>query len=685
MLRPSSLALFLVFLAARTSGVPVPPLTPRGGLDQTRYTRVGLTGLCAGAFILAMLLLAVASELYAASAKVEIEILDSDALVAPGTEFEVELWVRDAEVGKSYTLRFLHAFGGPVVLDRDSLTGAEFAGPADSDGDLGPIVARLVIPLGTAHREATISAMVDVAGEPEPLPIAITTLAIGDPGEPIGSAVLRPSREEHAKSGKRISTSLQRGKTAYLELTAMNSLGNKTNDYEVSSIIIFAVQADLGRGADTPSDAYRHTLRYGDEPGLTPANAVTQFTLRPVSTDASHIEVYAIVSGEDGHARSNTLELNFAGDPAGLSAGEPSGNLAAVGGTVNIVVTGFDSVGNPTELDHRDIEVEVVEGPDDADFSLIKAERPIRCPEAEPDDDEEIDEEEQQRLAAIRALECNEDQAVVSLTTSREEAALGRYRVEIGLSDIPVPAVTSVEIIVVGHPVFLSLEVYRESDPGAKTTFGQGAKGLLFFVPGQGEGEEMIADVGEVLIAAVVLRDQFGELVASSDPTVAGDGVSFDAAGSLEMLELDSRDQEIVRGVAVARFLVLGESGQGLLIASTAGLHDIVKVVAAAENVRDLTGLTSVGVDDLSVWIAPNQIQASALFPQLASRGATAIHLWLHGQRAWLTFAPADPNNPEPGTDFSIQSGSILWITGHRDHQPPVDAQTNPDKPSRSH
>ncbi|MCY3697500.1 MAG: hypothetical protein OXG86_10140 [Chloroflexi bacterium] len=628
-----------------------------------------------------MLLLAGPSELSAASTDVEIVILDSDALVAPGSEFNVELWVRDAEVGKTYTLRFLHAFGGPFVLDRNSLAGTEFPGPANSDGDLGPIVARLVVPLGTEHREATISAMVDVVGESEALPIAIATLEIGDPGEPIGSAVLRPSREGHENRGPRISTSLKRGKTAYLELEVKNSLGNETNDYDVRSIIIVAVQAELGREADSPSVANRNTMRYGDEPGLTPANAVTQFTLRPVSTDASHIEVYAIVSGQDGHARSNTLELNFAGDPAGLTAGDPSGNLAAAGGTVNIVVTGLDSIGNPTELNHRDIEVEVVEGPDDADLSLIKAKRPIRCPEAEPDDDEEIDEEEQQRLAAIRALDCNEDQAVVSLTTSSKEASLGRYRVEISLSDIPVPAVTGVEVIVVGHPVFLSLEVYRESDPGAKTTFGQGASGLLFYVPGQGEDEEIVADAGEVLIAAAVLRDQFGELVASSDPTVAGDGVRFSAAGSLDMLELDSKEQEIVRGVAVARFLVLGESGQGLLIASTAELHDIVRVVAAAENVRDLTGLSSADVDDLSVWIAPNQILASALYPQLASRGATAIHLWLHGRREWLSYDPADPAQPERGGDFPIVSGSILWISSDRDLPPPAVGQERREQP----
>ena len=50
-------------------------------------------------------------------------------------------------------------------------------------------------------------------------------------------------------------------------------------------------------------------MRYGgDDAASDPANAVTQFTLKPVSRDASHIEVYAIVIGENGHARSNTLD-----------------------------------------------------------------------------------------------------------------------------------------------------------------------------------------------------------------------------------------------------------------------------------------------------------------------------------------------------------------------------------------
>ncbi len=683
-------ALALVGLAAAAAGLRLPPGAPSRNADKPGHRRAWLpkltAAISAGVAIWGALLIGNPAELTAASTKVDIVIRDSDDLVGPGVDVDIEIWVRDADSAKTYTLRFVHAVGGPAVLDQHDLARRWSEGLPIDDGDLGPFVVRLAIPLGTADGQATISAMVDVVGDAEPLPLGIAKLKIGDPGDPIGSAELRPGREDHEKRGKRISTSLKRNQTAFLELKVENSLGNEANDYDVSSIIIVATQADLGRGADRPTEANRHTMRYGGDDAANPAEALTQFTLRPVSHDASHIDVYAIVIGANGYARSNTLGLNFAGDPAGLSAGEPSGNLSAVGGQINIVVTGLDSVGNRTEVDRRDIEVEVVAGPEDADLTLIEAERPRQCDPPDPKDEDERDEEEERRLAAIRALDCDDDQVVVSLTTSRSEtqaATLGHYQVEIGLSDIPVPAVTTVEIIVVGHPVFLSLELYRESDPGAQLTFGQDAKGLLFYVPGQGESEELIAAAGEVLIAAVVLRDQFGKLVAASDPTVPGDGVTFDAAGSLDMLELSSREHEIVRGVAVARFLVLGDSGQGLILASTDELHDIVKVVAAAENVTGLDGLTSIVIDDLSVWTAPNQILASALFPQLASRGAGAIHLWLHGQRSWLSFAPADPEHPEPGTDFSIRSGSILWISGDRELPPPAFAPAKGDKSER--
>jgi len=129
---------------------------PNGHADRQGCRREKLARLVAvisvGIFFCGALQIGNPSELDAASPKVGIVIRDSDDLVGAGTDVEIEIWVRDADSGKSYTLRFLDAFGGAFVLERDSLAGAEFDGPRNDDGDLGPLVARLVIPPGHAPR-----------------------------------------------------------------------------------------------------------------------------------------------------------------------------------------------------------------------------------------------------------------------------------------------------------------------------------------------------------------------------------------------------------------------------------------------------------------------------------------------------------------------------------------------------
>lgn len=585
---------------------------------------------------------------HASGPRVEIGVGDSDAIVAPGTDLDIEIWIRNPDDQQSYALRFVHAVGGPIVLNPSDALGAEFGMPND-DGDIRSPPIRLAIPLGTQHGTATISALVDVEGG-DALPLGLVELTIGDAGISVASATLRPSRPEHSESGKRISTSLKRGDIAYLELTVLNSLGNVTNDHDVVSVLIVAPQALLGRGSDPPGDPNRHIMRYGDGTSKV-AEAETFFTLKPIGEEASHIEVHAVLVGRDGHAVSNRLELNFAGVPHSLVADQPSGNLAAVDGEVRIVVSGRDSVGNPTDVSKGDVKARIVSAPAGADDGLLRA-SVVAC--------ESMD------------VDCEDDQVVVVVETGSTEATHGPYSLEIELTSQPEPHTTTAEVIVVGHAVFLSLELYRSTDPGAKETFDSGAKGLLLFVPGQGEREELIVEEGEILIAAALLRDDVGELVAASSEAIEADGVTFTSAGSLELVPLSPGEREIVRGVATARFLVAGISGHALLVASSSELHDVVKVLPHSENVRDASGLTSTLADDFSSWIAPNSISASELWPHIAKRGVRAIHVWQHRERRWWTYIGPDPEQAEGVHDLRIETGAVLWLSSSADAPPPL-------------
>lgn len=579
--------------------------------------------------------------------RAEITFSDSDDIVAPGTDLEVHVWVRDADQNETYSLSFVHAAGGPAIIDGRAVQGSEFMGTPNEDGDLGPLTVTLIVPIGSPHGSATISALIDVE-DGERLALATRVLKVGDAGDPIASAVLAPSTEKHEPRGAKVSTSLKRGQIAYLKLTVKNSLGNEANNADVRSILIVGSQAIMGRGMDAPSPDNAHLMRYedGTEPS---ADAFIEFSLRPIDEEFTHIEVHAIVIGQDGHATSNTLELNFAGAPAELFVAETSGNLAAVDGEVRIIISGRDSVGNLTEVRSRNVKAQVVDGPEDANLSRVR----VKDQQCKKDD-----------------IDCELEQVVVLVETTTREAEHGHYILRIELTNTPAPVETTAEIIVVGEAVFLSLELYRSTDPGAKQTFGKDRRGLLFFVPGQGENDELIVGEGEIVIAAVVLRDEFGELVAASSAAVEEDGVTFDALGTMHMLQLTTGEQEIERGVATARFLVTGVTGHALLVASNGDLFDQVRLLPEAENVQGTAGLTSTAANDLSVWIAPNSIQISELYDELSRQGILAIYLWLHSERRWIRYV--DSGSPEGSrtNDILIRTGSILWLAGPATTQP---------------
>ena len=614
-----------------------------------RLARALVTRAVLALALLALALLALFVQPASASAtEAVITFEDSDGIVGPGAELDVHVWVRDPQAIE-YTLQFLHAVGGAFVLDSQNGRGRQFSSRINQDGERVPTVTiRVVVPLGARHGESTISALVATA-DGETLPLVSRTLVIGDPGEPIGTAVIEPSSKRHEQDGQPISTSLRRGELAYLRLTVLNSLGNPTNDADVKSIILVAPQARLGRGSARPHADAEHLLHFDDDSddSSVSADATTLFSLVPISNDAAHITLYAMVIGADHSVGSNQLELNFAGAPARLEAEKLSASLAAVNGEIRVIVSGLDSVGGYTTVKSANVRASVVEGPGGAQLSRVRA---------------------SDRQCRRSDVDCETDQVVVLLRTFSSEASHGHYQVEIELSDAATPSSTRVEFIVVGEPVFLSLELYGSNDPIGRLLVDSGSHGLLFFVPGQGEADALVVSPGELVFAAAVLRDEFGELIAQSSPAVRGDGVTFQSPGLLELVQLDKGEQEIERGVATARLLVVGASGSATLIASTDQLDDSVQVLTAdlaSEAGRLGPGrLSHMRANSFVAWTGGTTGRASQVLDGLRRRGIVAIRLWRAEEMRWIIYTDISDDRPDAGPDFEIMPGDVLWLQG---------------------
>ena len=426
-----------------------------------------------------------------------------------------------------------------------------------------------------------------------------------------------------------------------------NSLGKLTDDREVKSIFISATGGVLSRrhaAADPEQRTANHFIQYSDDDAdeTLHANALTEFTLKSLGRRPAHIDVYAHVIGTDGSVRSNTLIVNFAGKASGLILGEPSGALAARHGDARVVVSGIDSDGNADNLSTSQISAEVISGPEGAELSLVTVSK-TSCSRS--------------------ATDCETGDVVLVIRTTEKEdqqAAHGHYQIEIELEDTVEPVILTTEVVVVGEPVTISLELLDASDPAVRRIFTR--SGLRNYVPGSGETEQLIVGDAQLLIAAATLHDEDGERISSSNRNIRGDGVVFQVAGSLSVTLLSRSEQEIVDGVAYVRFLVVGDDGNSLLLASSRDLIAHVSMVGREKARFGLDGFTRVERDNLTTWIASNTIRISELYPKLRTRRINAVYLWHFEEKRWLSYA-TDDGEPVPGsTDFPISYADTLWL-----------------------
>ena len=620
-------------------------------MSRMMAMRTGLLVLATLAVMAGLWLIASPTVQAQSRATVVLDIDDSDNLVAPGAEVDVHIWVRSPVTDRDYSVRFFHAVGGPAVIDQ----GTPLAMKPDEPSTIGThtyiTTVRLAIPLGTPGGTATLSAMIDErdGAETESLPLGRTTLTIGEAGDPVGSARISAAIEGFETSGSRSSTSLRSTQTAYLQLELKNSRGKITDDREVESIIITATGGILSRrySESGPAPDWKTANHFIEYSGAETeqdrhADALTEFSLSSLERKPIHIDVYAYVIGKDGSVRSNTLVVNFAGKASGLTVGEPSGALAARHGDARIVVSGIDSDGNADDLSKSQVKVEVTGGPEGADLSLVSVAKAI---------------------CLSSATDCDTGEVVLLVTTTGkedEEAAHGHYEIEVELTDTAEPLIVTTEIVVVGEPVTLSLELLDGSDPAIRRIFTRTR--LREYVPGSGETEQLIVGEAQLVIAAVTLHDEDGERISTSNRDIRGDGVTFQAAGSLSVTLLSSSEQEIVDGVAYVRFLVVGDEGSSLLLATSRDLVAHVSMVGREQSRFGLDGFTRVERDNMTTWIASNTIRVSELYPKLRARGLKTVSLWHLEEKRWLRYAMVD-DVPVPGSvDFAISYADTLWL-----------------------
>ena len=620
-------------------------------MSRLMATRTGLVVLATLA-VMAGLWLGASQTVQAQSrARVVLDVDDSDNLVAPGAEVDVHIWVRSPVTGRDYSVRFFHAVGGPAVIDQGTRLANEPDKPSTFGAHTYITTVRLAIPLGTPDGKATLSAMIDESGgaETESLPLGRTTVTIGEAGDPVGSARISAAIVGFKTSGSRSSTSLRSTQTAYLKLEVKNSRGKITDDREVESIIITATGGILSRrypasGRAPDWKTANHFIEYSDEETEQDrhANALTEFSLRSLERKPIHIDVYAYVIGKDGSVRSNTLVVNFAGKASGLTVGEPSGALAARHGDARIVVSGIDSDGNADDLSTSQVKVEVTGGPEGADLSLVSVAK-ASCSRS--------------------ATDCDTGEVVLLVKTTEkedEQAAHGRYEVEVELSDTAEPLIVTTEVVVVGEPVMLSLELLDGSDPAIRRIFTRTR--LREYVPGSGETEQLIVGEAQSVIAAVTLHDEDGERISTSNRNIRGDGVTFQAAGSLSVTLLSRSEQEIVDGVAYVRFLVVGDEGSSLLLATSRDLVAHVSMVGREKARFGLDGFTRVERDNMTTWIASNTIRVSELYPKLRARRIKTVSLWHFEEKRWLRYAMVDDVSVPGSVDFAISYADTLWL-----------------------
>jgi len=326
-----------------------------------------------------------------------------------------------------------------------------------------------------------------------------------------------------------------------------------------------------------------------------------------IGSNPAQVPVTAYING----VQSNTVDLIFTGTTTAISVSEAAKTLASKSGELKFTVTGLDKAGNGgTSLPANTVNYRVLDADGDAvasNPSVDKAQTPT-------------------------ATGTNPASVTLTVTTSDTTAAKsGTYTLEVTLGSDSKTAQT-VEFNIAGPPANVELT----ADPMTSSTVGER---IQLTATVTDEAGVNVPDGTEVTFAAT---EGGGAAIISGATAKTVDGVAKGLLG--------------VSGAGTTFvYATAGDANGTLTFVSTAASGDAVEEVISAANC--LSSLSS----GFSTWTCEGTAMASDIFGDLASRNATAVHLW--NGSSWVRYAVVDGAEVPGSSDFLISQHNTLYIS----------------------
>ncbi|MXX47742.1 MAG: hypothetical protein F4Z38_05445 [Chloroflexi bacterium] len=627
--------------------------------------------------------------------KVVIEFDDSDGVVADGDDVGVMIKATvntdTTTAPGAGTISWVRVSGGLSVTPPTTIDPLTYV-RVDADDTEAPFAwsvtnsqFTIVNPKGTASGTYTVSAMVDPDGSGDLKARTITAvLTVGDPGDGLGSASLVVTDADGKPNASKNAAPADGG-TIYLTVQAMNSRGEKSNNSDVSQMIIYARGGDItlpaGIDGTSPADGdftddedRAENTTNANALTASPANAKESFRVTAGGNVAASVDVYVTLIGPSGVVTSDTETISFTGPADAISVSDPSGPLGQSGAEITIEVTASDKAGTGVAL-----------GPDDVSAVVKDAsgDDPTVGTTHQKGDNDRDGCRDGTRDASDNALLSTADGCTTANNGDDARTDDNENNFTTDPTDTYSEKPFDAKTVVV--PVSTGAE---KADPGEYTvvvTFGEDETEVTIHVAGPAANIEASTDadgpisIGQVIEVTATVTDADGiavqNAIVDSDPDMAGDQtvaqpVTFTAVGALELRTIRNEISTTVGtkdGVSKASFVVTKGSGTATIIVSAGDASTFVSLSDAStdpvEEVEEISAancLNSVNSGP-AVWTCEGNANASDIFPALNSRGATA--LWLWNGSSWQRYSVRDGAEIPGSTDFMMQNLDSLWIS----------------------